>query len=721
MVLVINFLMITTVTASFVVYIINYRSKITTQNQDDISHLNLAAAKVSSSVLNSQNKRLSDTAFYVKEKLLNAADAMTYIYESNSDRPTTYYELVASNFKGYIDAKTEDGTAFKTVNYSDAVYSSFNSIFSATDRTETSGVRTTTEFTDYITAYKSFAVYEYIDLPSTTGGTTLDQHYTLMAVSRSQIFADLIQPTADYQGLATILTNTSGDYVFGSSDFKSDNLFHYFYDANNLTLDERNDLLDKFNQHFSDETKKETNLIYKYKNSKGQDCIFICTSVKSTTWVCVTSVPLSSYKNNNPNFGFITGILVLLTLLLVFNVMWMTNVNKHLKLSVEKEKEANAAKTDFLSRMSHDIRTPLNVISGSALLARREHNTPATEKYLGNIENSSKFLLSLVNDVLDINKVGAGKMELRFAPSSLKNLGDSMASIIGPLCEDKNINFKVEVPQDGTQYMCDSVRLNQIFFNILSNSVKFTPAGGHVSLSVTPQDVEDTRTILHFVAKDDGQGMSKEFQKKMFDPFTQEGRNGDAAVQGTGLGLAIVHNLVNLMGGIITVESEINEGTTFKIDIPVQKATKNDLSLEEENDVPLDILKGKKILLVEDNQINASIATTLLKDKGIEATTASNGEIALEMFRGSELKHYDAILMDMRMPVMNGIDATKSIRSLPRPDAKTVPIIAMTANAYDEDVKICIEAGMNAHIAKPIDPNNMYATIARQIAKAQKQ
>lgn len=409
---------------------------------------------------------------------------------------------------------------------------------------------------------------------------------------------------------------------------------------------------------------------------------------------------------------------VIFIVLMVFNLGWLFSVNYNLKISVEKEREASAAKTDFLSRMSHDIRTPLNVIIGMTGLAEKEEGNPEeTKKYLSDISQSGKFLLSLVNDILDLNKVESGKMEMHLEPYSLKEFKSSINAIIEPLCEDKKINFIITIDEDERKFLLDKVRINQIFFNILSNSVKFTSENGHISLKVSEHLMPSgTEANLVFIASDDGSGMSKEFQTHMFDAFSQEHKEGQPNVQGTGLGLTIVKNFVDLMDGSIAVDSKPGKGTTFTIIIPATVA-KDIKGMEEEKKEAVAKLSGRRILLVEDNALNAEIAKKLLEEKGCIVECASDGKAGVEKFESSAINYYDAILMDLRMPVMGGIEATKVVRSLNKDDALTIPIIAMTANAYDIDVKNCLDSGMNAHIPKPIDPDLMYQTIAKEIAK----
>jgi signal transduction histidine kinase/ActR/RegA family two-component response regulator len=703
LILIVNLLLVGLIVAVFFRYTAGFRYKLQEQNIADITNINQASANISSSFFLNQQKRLADSVQYITQRSFEYDEALAYICDSNSDAESVY-ELIGPDNRGFAAIRLNGG--FIPVDYTDKDYSSLTGMFQGGSG-QSSGIQCTREFTDSYTANKSFALYSFVDLADSRGNVDT---YTLLIVSKSENFAGLIALDGGYQDMSNVLVTSDGSYVFGSTDFKSDNLFKYFYDFNGLSLDEKNSIAEKFASSGSGE--------YYYKDSRGRDCVFVYTAVPNTKWFCVSCVPLSSFKNTGMDLGLSLWIAVLLTALMLFNVIWLNMANRRLKVSIRKEKEAGEAKTDFLSRMSHDIRTPLNVIIGTTILAGRQKNPPMTQKYLDDIDQSGKFLLSLVNDILDLNKVESGKMELRLMPYSYRQFHASMTAIIAPLCRNRDISFTMTGSEDTPPYMLDSTRLDQVFFNILSNSVKFTPPGGQIGLECSAESGEGGFDTLNFRAYDTGCGMSEEFQKHMFEAFTQEQDSDKNRGQGTGLGLAIVKNLIDLMDGTIEVDSAPGKGTVFNITIPAQKsqAANTDAKLAE---APAETVQGKCILLFEDNRINAEIAQTLLEDGGVTVEHASNGQEGLEMFSASAPGHYDAVLMDLRMPVMNGLDAARAIRALRRPDAGTVPIIAMTANAYDTDVQNCLDAGMNAHLSKPIDPENMFAVLAREISNAE--
>jgi signal transduction histidine kinase/ActR/RegA family two-component response regulator len=396
-------------------------------------------------------------------------------------------------------------------------------------------------------------------------------------------------------------------------------------------------------------------------------------------------------------------------------------IQEKLRHAAEEANDANKAKTDFLSRMSHDIRTPLNGIVGMTYLAEQEKNPEKTTDYLKKIDTSSKFLLGLINDILDMAKVESNKIVLHPEPYPVAEFNEYLDSVIRPLCQEKNIHFTssiVMVP--GWIPLMDKLRISQVVFNLLSNAVKFTPEGGKVDYSAVFKLKEKGKLELTAKVSDNGVGMSEDFQKIIFTPFSQESRSDIASNRGTGLGLAISKHMVDLMGGTILVSSILGKGTTFTFTIVFDAIPERPIP-EEKFEAPLPAeypaLRNAHILLFEDHPLNQEIAKALLERKGAIVEVANNGVEGLKAFRLSSPFYYSAILMDIRMPIMDGYEATSALRSLKRADAKRIPIVAMTADAFEDDVKKCLAIGMNAHIAKPIDPTLLYATLEKGLEK----
>lgn len=572
-----------------------------------------------------------------------------------------------------------------------------------------------------------------------------------------------------------------------------------------------------------------------------------CVSLPYSEWYLVTVMPygtLSEIVGNLSNLWAIMAIVscvaVLCALLLVFYKFFMLTREQFRELEEARQEavSANRAKSEFLSNMSHDIRTPMNAIVGMAAIATANiGNMQQVQNCLKKITMSSKHLLGLINDVLDMSKIESGKMSLNIDQVSLREVMEGIVNIVQPQVKEKNQHFDVFIHDISSENVCcDSVRLNQVLLNFLSNAIKFTPEGGsiHLAMEEEPSNLGEDWVRIHLMVKDSGIGMSKEFQDKIFDSFTREDSMRVQKIQGTGLGMTITKYIIDAMGGTIEVKSEPGKGTEFHVILDFERATvqeedmvlpawnmlvvdddeqlcrttaaslktigvQADWTLDGETalrmverkhrqhddyhiilldwklpgmdgiktaneirkmmgeEIPILIIsaydwgdieedargagingfiakplfkstlyyglrkyagitegiveeeveetkdfKGRHILLAEDNDLNWEIAEELLGELNLSIDRAENGQVCLEIFEQSELGYYDAILMDIRMPIMNGYEATKRIRELERADSN-IPIIAMTADAFSEDINHCLECGMNAHIAKPID------------------
>jgi signal transduction histidine kinase/ActR/RegA family two-component response regulator len=379
---------------------------------------------------------------------------------------------------------------------------------------------------------------------------------------------------------------------------------------------------------------------------------------------------------------------------------------------------ANSAKSDFLSRMSHDMRTPLNGIIGMTYLTQEMELPEQAKENLQKIDVSSKFLLSLINNVLDMSKAESGEIELHPEPYPIDEFNKYLDAVVRPLCQEKEQKFVLNEKFAIADFvpLSDKLRCNQIMFNLLSNAVKYTPEGGTITYTIRGRLLESGKMQIEHEIADNGIGMSEKFQKILFDPFTQENRKDTSERRGTGLGLAIVKKLVDQMGGTIVVHSIMGKGTTFLVTLLFDTVPTSSLASSSGNNTrtvsQMISLAGKHVLLCEDHPLNQEIAKTLLSEKQVIVSIASDGKMGVDMFRESSPGFYDAVLMDIRMPVMNGYEATRAIRALKRSDAKTVPIIAMTADALTDDIQKCLQIGMNGHIAKPVDPETMYAVLS---------
>ena len=409
--------------------------------------------------------------------------------------------------------------------------------------------------------------------------------------------------------------------------------------------------------------------------------------------------------------------------------------NAALEEALGAAEQASKAKTAFLSNMSHEIRTPMNAIIGLNDLALNEPDVPdKVRDYLTKIGASAQHLLSIINDILDMSRIESGRTALKNEEFSFIEGLEQINTIIGGQCREKGLTYECKtVGKIDDSYVGDGMKLRQILINILGNAVKFTPEGGTVSLTVEEGKRYKGKATLKFIIEDNGIGMSKEYLPTLFDPFTQEDSSTTSKYGSTGLGMPLTKRMVDLMNGRIDVESEKGKGTVFTVRLTFGEAVGNgddqasshsheekpDAEVKEIDKETAELsradLKGRRILLAEDMEVNAEIMVMVLKMREIEADVAVNGRIAVEKYIEHPDRYYDAILMDMRMPEMDGLEATRIIRASGKGDAKDIPIIALTANAFDEDVQRSLQAGLNAHLSKPVEPESLFDTLERLI------
>lgn len=423
----------------------------------------------------------------------------------------------------------------------------------------------------------------------------------------------------------------------------------------------------------------------------------------------------------------ICGVIVGLVLLMI--CLWTYFVYRKSKEEEQKQKQilleaaekadaANKAKSTFLFNMSHDIRTPMNAIVGFTDIALHQNSVAEIHDSLEKVRESSKHLLSLLNDVLDLSRIESGKAVFFPEPVDITKLTDDVLAIMNGLLYNRDLKFEVYRERPKNPYvLADATRIREVLTNFLSNAVKFTKDGGTVTLYISSHPGEDDKHIVaRYIVKDNGIGMSEEFQKKLFKPFSQEDdRGARTQYKGTGLGMAIAKEYVEMMGGNIAVESQKGVGTTFTVEIPLE-LTEQGIRQKQEEPVHHD-LTGVNVLMAEDNDLNAELATVMLEDAGMAVTRAFDGKEAVELFKNHPQGTYDIILMDIMMPNMDGHQAAKTIRAMgtERPDAATIPIIAVSANAFAEDIKASLDSGMNGHVSKPLNMKEVTDTIAKYI------
>ncbi|MDO4479163.1 MAG: ATP-binding protein [Lachnospiraceae bacterium] len=457
---------------------------------------------------------------------------------------------------------------------------------------------------------------------------------------------------------------------------------------------------------------------------------------------CINKLPNSGYymvrifpqtandsivkRSNVLVFQLMALIIVIGAGFFIYLTKFFRNKQKELeeaKVSAEEAmfeaKEANAAKTSFLFNMSHDIRTPMNAIIGFRdLLEKNQEDPEKRQDYLDKIKNANEVLLSIINNVLEMSRIEHGKIALDEVAGSAEQFDDSISSMFTEMMAEKGITFTKEVSVEHQYVFCDPIKIRDVFINLLSNAYKYTNPGGsvHIKLEEIPCDKEG-EVLFRTTVTDTGIGMSEDFLPHVFEEFAREQNTTDARIEGTGLGMPIVKRLVDFMNGTIEVTSQKGVGTTFTITLPHRLADKSDYVGQLDKSIDPELFKGKRILLAEDNDLNAEIATEILSEAGFVVERAADGKICCDMLAAAPPHHFDIILMDIQMPNMNGYDAASAIRAMEDPEKASVPIIAVTANAFEEDKRAAFKCGMNGHLSKPINVKGVMETIAMILRK----
>ena len=592
----------------------------------------------------------------------------------------------------------------------------------------------------------------------------------LRVIPISDLEQKWVFPQTELVNAELSMIDAGGDYILKGHNYKNSSFFEFYESYNQTDPESSKELFDKITSSTG-----SVSMI----NSHGQECILAYTPISATSgWTMLGLVPADDLKVDTENHVLFIVVSVGLLILFLSDLFYMRYLNKRLQIAARKAESANKAKTDFLSTMSHDIRTPMNAIIGLTTLAEKNPgDVESTKESLRKISLASNHLLTLINDILDISKVESGKLKLSPLTFSIVETVENLVNISQPMIKEKNIEFSFHINQFEKEYLyTDQLRLNQIFINILSNAIKYTEPGGRVSVELREEHSDVTGCIkLIYVVSDTGIGMSPEFMENMYKPFSRQVDSRVNSIQGTGLGLAITKQMVDLIGGAIDCQSEQGKGTTFTVtlDIPVADRQREDMKLE-----PIDVL------IVDDDETMLQTATDTLTSLGANVEQANNGLEALGMIEHRHLsgRDYTVIIIDWKMPdidgletikrirseidsqipillisaydwsdiedkarsagangfvskplfrstlydkinglfgkesgsvepeddysdlnEMNGLDATRTIRKLENPWAASIPIVAMTADAFSENIMECLDAGMNGHIAKPVD------------------
>lgn len=497
----------------------------------------------------------------------------------------------------------------------------------------------------------------------------------------------------------SLITNT-GSYVIPSASMKSETFLDYMRGYN---------FTDNYNQvnELKDQLQNTDRGLLNYKNSRGEDCLWYYSSFGDGLGLDILGyIKASSLEPASSNMLLVFVICGVLVLLMAMDGAYLMSINRRFRETAALAERASDAKKQFLSSMSHDIRTPMNAVLGMTDIARRNVSDPeCVTDCLNKVTIAGNHLLTLINDILDISKVESGRMRLNPSSFSLERSIASIEDMIRPQLFEKHIEYSGTYTDISCKYIIgDELRVNQVLINLLTNSIKYTKPGGKVSLTLREERIpgNDNMIRLIFVVEDNGIGMSDEFQKTMYETFSRATNSQINKIQGSGLGLAIVRQTVDLMKGTISCDSKPGVGTRFTVtlEFPVAETPVETSGDSENGNVDI---SGMSVLVAEDNDLNWEIIATMLEEYGVKCFRSANVQECIDMLTGSKDGTYDVILMDIQMPIMNGREATKVIRQNEREYVRSIPIVAMTADAFAEDVQACLDCGMDGHISKPVN------------------
>ena len=810
---------------AFVALFSNYERKENYRNQvEHFVNTTIAMERVTGNYLEGEQGICDNWAQYINSQDLTLEEAAAYVRATHTDTTTSAHLIDMETLNGYSTQPKPNTEHDYEVSYQ-RIELLGDGAWIADLGTAINISRT---YTNPLSGEQSLAFCNRITVRDAETGEK-KQAYLLRVIPTSNLKEKWVFPQEEYENEDFSIIDTDGNYVIRGRSFKNASFFEFYKSYNQPGIPAQQQL-------FADILSGTGS--FTMLDSKGRECIVAHTPITSTKgWILLSSAPVSDLNAVRENWILIGVITFGLLLLLVMDFLYMNSINKKLRVTARAAETANKAKTDFLSAMSHDIRTPMNAIIGLTTIAEKKlDDREAVSDNLSKIRLASNHLLTLINDILDISKVESGKLNLSPLTFSIVETVQNLMNLSQPMIKEKNIDFSFRINHMDKEYLyADQLRLNQIYINVLSNAIKYTEPGGRVSVDLREEESEKEGCVrLIYCVADTGIGMSPEFLKKMYEPFSRQTDSRVNSIQGTGLGLAITRQMVELMNGTIDCQSETGKGTTFTIalDLPVAEKQLEEMRIEgidvliadddpillesavdtletlginaeqaqsgmealekarhrheagkdydviildwkmpdmngvetirrirTEVDAGIPILltsaydwsdiedeakeagangfigkplfrsrlyekingllgteakplepeddysdlAGMNILIAEDNDINWEIISTMLGMFGVNTERAENGRICVDKMAEAGEGRYDLIFMDVQMPEMNGLDATRQIRKLANKWAASIPIIAMTADAFSENISECLKAGMNGHIAKPID------------------
>lgn len=692
-------------------------------NTENFMTMSIGMEKVTTNYLEGEQRLCDSWAACINSRKMNMNEAMSYLKVAQRIQNISAHIIRLDSFTGYSNKPKIDNPAEFTVSYQEIdIFSSLNELLGQKDQ-----IRVTRSYTNPMNGIQSIAFCDLLELrvdeADSANNKNLAASETSTSKSKSSKFEKAVLmrvipvetiaskwafPSEKYSDAQISMIESKGNYILKGKSFKNSNFFEFYKSYNQINKEDFDNLKSKIH---------ETGM-FTMHNSKAENCLIVHIPVNTSfDWTLLTYIPLKDITKNNIDWPLVIVVSICLMILLAFDILVIMRFNRKLAATAKEADFANKAKTVFLSTMSHDIRTPMNAIIGLTTIAEKNiGDSKSVSDNLHKIKLASNHLLTLINDILDISKVEHGNISLSPVRFSISDLAENLENMVLPMIRQKNIDFRFNKNNITQKYLyADQLRINQVFINILSNAIKYTPDNGQVYVDLS-EEAGDKEGFIKLVYKvsDTGIGMSESFMEIMYEPFMRQTDSRINTIQGTGLGLAITKKMVDLMGGKIECQSKEGEGTTFTVTLELEVSeTEKNAASQEENDSDLTEMK---ILVVEDMDVNWEIISTLLEMCGIKCRRAENGKVAVDTLRDSQAGEFDVVFMDIQMPVMNGLEATREIRKLENPYTATIPIIAMTADAFSENVAECFDAGMNGHIAKPIDINN----VVRELKKIRK-
>ncbi len=837
LIIIANFLIVLFTIFFVSLYVRNQSAFMQAYNTENFMNMSIGMEQVTTNYLEGEQRLCDSWAACINSRKMNMAEAMDYLNVAQRIPNISAHIIKVDSFTGFSNRPKINAPDDYTVSYKEIdIFSSLNELLGQQDQ-----VCVTRSYTNPINGVQSIAFCDLLEL-RVDGSDKIERAILMRVIPVEVLASKWVFPSEKYSDAQISIIDRDGNYIIKGKSFKNSNFFEFYKSYNHTGKDD----LDKLESEIH-----ETGM-FTMQNSKAESCLIVHVPVNTSfDWTLLTYIPMTDINKNNIDWPLVIVVSFCLLILLVFDILVFMRFNRKLAAAAQEADSANKAKTDFLSTMSHDIRTPMNAIIGLTTIAEKNvKDSQYVSDNLKKIKLASNHLLTLINDILDISKVERGNISLSPVTFSIVDSAENLVNISQPTVRQKNIDFRFRSKNIKNEYLyADQLRINQIFINILSNALKYTPAGKQVYVDLSELPSEKKGCIkLEYKVSDTGIGMSQDFMEVMYQPFIRQTDSRINTIQGTGLGLAITKKMVDIMGGQIKCESQEGLGTTFTVTLDIEVSSKaeseqklpplevlvidddevlletacdtltalgtnpdlaesgetaltkllakkeagksydviildwkmpgvngveltkkireiagNDISIllvsaydwtqieedaknagidgfiskplfrsslfkkisevlgledkaasQEENNSDLQDIK---VLVAEDMDVNWEVISTLLDMYGIKCKRAENGKVAVDMLRNIQPAEYDLVFMDIQMPVMNGLEATRQIRKLENPYAAGIPIIAMTADAFSENVAECLEAGMNGHIAKPIDINNVLKEI-RKIRQA---